>query len=99
MRRPFADCCDALLDRHLVLFFADQAISDDDQLAFASRFGAPYVHPIARTLGRTTAGVEHIIDSVEHPPYQDRWHTDVSWDPFPPVYGFLRAAEAAIAGG
>ncbi len=89
----------ALLDRHLVLFFADQAISDDEQLAFASRFGAPYVHPIARTLGRTTAGVEHIIDSVEHPPYQDRWHTDVSWDPFPPVYGFLRAAEVPSRGG
>jgi taurine dioxygenase len=89
----------ALLDRHLVLFFADQAISDEEQLAFASRFGAPYVHPIARTLGRTTAGVEHIIDSVEHPPYQDRWHTDVSWDPFPPVYGFLRAAEVPSRGG
>ena len=89
----------ALLDRHLVLFFAGQAISDEEQLAFASRFGAPYVHPIARTLGRTTAGVEHIIDSVEHPPYQDRWHTDVSWDPLPPVYGFLRAAEVPSRGG
>ena len=89
----------ALLDRHLVLFFADQGIDDDEQLALASRFGAPYVHPIGRILGRTTAGVEHIVDSVEHPPYQDRWHTDVSWDPFPPVYGFLRARELPSRGG
>src|ERR1039458_9657602 len=63
----------ALLDRHLVFFLAGQGIGDDEQLALASGFGAPYVHPIGRTLGRTTAGVEHIVDSVEHPPYQDRW--------------------------
>jgi taurine dioxygenase len=89
----------ALLDRHLVLFFANQGIGDDEQLALASRFGSPYVHPIGRTLGRTTAGVEHIVDSVEHPPYQDRWHTDVSWDPFPPIYGFLRAEDLPSRGG
>jgi taurine dioxygenase len=88
-----------LLDCHLVLFFADHAISDDEQLALASRFGAPYVHPIGRTLGRTTAGVERIVDSVEHPPYQDRWHTDVSWDPVPPIYGFLRAVDLPSRGG
>jgi taurine dioxygenase len=88
-----------LLDQHLVLFFRGHALDDDEQLALASRFGTPYVHPLARTLGRTTARVERIIDSVEHPPYQDRWHTDVSWDPFPPVYGFLRAAELPSRGG
>jgi taurine dioxygenase len=88
-----------LLDQHLVLFFRGYALDDDEQLALASRFGTPYVHPLARTLGRTTARVERIIDSVEHPPYQDRWHTDVSWDPFPPVYGFLRAAELPSRGG
>jgi taurine dioxygenase len=89
----------ALLDRYLVLFFADQGVGDDAQLALSSQFGVPYVHPIARTLGRVTALVEHIVDSVEHPPYQDRWHTDVSWDPFPPVYGFLRAEELPSRGG
>ncbi len=88
-----------LLDRHLVLFFRGQEIGDEDQLALASRFGTPYIHPIARTLGRTRQGVERIVDSVEHPPYQDRWHTDVSWDPAPPVYGFLRAAELPSRGG
>jgi taurine dioxygenase len=57
------------------------------------------VHPLARTAGVTSAGVEHIIDSVEHPPYQDRWHTDVSWDPEPPLYGTLRAVDIPSRGG
>jgi taurine dioxygenase len=88
-----------LLARYLVLFFPAQTLTDEDQLAFALRFGTPYVHPIGRTAGRTTAGVEHIVDSVEHPPYQDKWHTDVSWDPEPPVFGTLRPIELPTRGG
>ena len=88
-----------LLDEYLVVFFPGQALGDDEHLAFALRFGMPYVHPLGRTAGRTAAGVEHIVDSVEHPPYQDKWHTDVSWDPHPPVYGTLRAIDIPSRGG
>jgi taurine dioxygenase len=88
-----------LLDAHLVLFFPDQDIDDDQQLAFALRFGDPYVHPIARAGGTTTARCEHIVDDPEHPPFQDRWHTDVSWDLTPPTYGTLRAIEMPDRGG
>jgi len=89
----------SLLDRYLVLFFPDQELDDDEHLAFALRFGVSYVHPIGRTVGRTTAGVEHIVDDVEHPPYQDKWHTDVSWDTAPPSYGTLRAIDLPSRGG
>jgi taurine dioxygenase len=89
----------ALLDEHLVLFFPDQHLDDDDHLGFALRFGPAYVHPIGRTFGRRAAGVERIVDDVEHPPYQDKWHTDVSWDPTPPAYGTLRAIELPSRGG
>jgi taurine dioxygenase len=89
----------ALLDEHLVLFFPDQHLDDDAHLAFALRFGSAYVHPIGRTFGRSTAGVERIVDDVDHPPYQDKWHTDVSWDPTPPTYGTLRAIELPSRGG
>jgi taurine dioxygenase len=103
LRTPLADArvaeVRALLDEHLVLFFPVQALDDDEHLAVALRFGSPYVHPLARTAGLTSAGVEHIIDSVEQPPYQDRWHTDVSWDPQPPVYGTLRAIDIPSRGG
>jgi taurine dioxygenase len=89
----------SILDRYLVLFFPDQDLTDDEHLAFALRFGVSYVHPIGRTAGRTAVGVEHIVDDVEHPPYQDRWHTDVSWDTTPPTYGTLRAIELPSRGG
>ncbi len=88
-----------LLDEHLVLFLPDQHVDDDQQLALALRFGEPYVHPIARANGRTAVGCEHIVDDVDHPPFQDRWHTDVSWDVDPPVYGTLRAIDLPARGG
>jgi len=95
----------ALLDEHLVLFFPPPpeggGVDDDRQHAFATRFGSPYAHPIGRMFGRTAAEVkvEHIVDSVEHPPYQDKWHTDVSWDPERPTYGTLRACVLPSRGG
>jgi taurine dioxygenase len=90
-----------LLDEHLVLFFPPMGVDDERQHAFASRFGSPYAHPIGRMFGRTAADVkvEHIVDSVEHPPYQDKWHTDVSWDAVPPAFGTLRAIEMPARGG
>jgi taurine dioxygenase len=88
-----------LLEEHLVVFFPGQSLDDDAHLTFALGFGQPYIHPIGRTAGRSSAGVEHIIDSVEHPPYQDKWHTDVSFDPNPPEYGTLRAIEIPPRGG
>jgi taurine dioxygenase len=103
LRGPLQDAMVAeirhLLDEHLVVFFPAQQLDDEEHLAFALRFGEPYVHPLGRMAGRTSAGVEHIVDSVEHPPYQDKWHTDVSFDPHPPVYGTLRAIETPSRGG
>ena len=89
----------SLIDEHLVLAFPDQgAMTDEEQVEFSLHFGGPYVHPIARTLGHPfRAG--HIVDDVDHPPNQDRWHTDVSWDPEPPVYGTLRMVQRPDRGG
>jgi taurine dioxygenase len=93
-----AEVC-RLLDQYLVLFFPGQALDDEGHLEFALRFGEPYLHPLGRLAGRTSAGVEHIIDSPEHPPYQDKWHTDVSFDQHPPLYGTLRAIDIPSRGG
>jgi taurine dioxygenase len=89
----------SLLDEHMVLFFPDQHLDDSRHLAFALQFGAPYIHPIARQGGTNTPGCEHIVDDVDHPPFQDRWHTDVSWDHTPPTYGTLRAIDLPPRGG
>jgi taurine dioxygenase len=88
-----------LLAEHLVLFFPAQFLDDAQHLAFASAVGTPYVHPLSRAAGNHTAAVGHIVDSVETPPYQDKWHTDVSWDPDRPTMGTLRAIEMPSRGG
>lgn len=90
-----------LLDQHLVLFLPGQHLDDDQQLAFALAFGEPYVHPIGRANGADgrPPRCEHIIDDAAHPPYQDKWHTDVSWDFTPPTFGTLRAIDLPSRGG
>jgi taurine dioxygenase len=87
------------LHEHLVLVFHDQHLDDETQLALARALGDPYVHPIARTHGVTDAIVEHIVDDREHRPFQDQWHTDISWIDEPPAYGVLRAVELPERGG
>jgi taurine dioxygenase len=103
LREPLLDAAlgeiRRLLNEHLVVFFPGQSLDDDQHLRVALCFGDPYIHPLGRTAGRTSAGVERIVDSVEHPPYQDKWHTDVSFDPQPPVYGTLRAIDIPSKGG
>lgn len=94
----FAALTDALTE-HLVVFLPGQQLSDDDQLALIKRFGDDYVHPLARAAGVTESTVGHIVDDADHPPYQDQWHTDVSWDPAPPTWGILRAIEMPERGG
>ena len=90
----------AAIDEHCVLAFPDQGeMTDDEQVEFTLRFGEPYIHPIARTGGVTQLTAGHIVDDHDHPPFQDKWHTDVSWDPRPPVYGTLRMVELPDRGG
>lgn len=90
----------AAVHEHEVVFITGQEDLDDDgHLAFMLRIGAPYVHPLARVNGRTEALVEHIVDDADHPPFQDRWHTDVSWDLEPPRIGSLRPIDMPASGG
>ena len=87
------------LFEHLVLFFPGQHLDDAQHEAFARAFGSPYVHPLGRLSGASEARVERIIDSETSHPYQDRWHTDVSFDATPPSIGTLRAIDIPEFGG
>ena len=86
------------LAEHLVLVFPGQSLDDESQLRFALNFGDPYVHPLGRA-HVTEPRCEHIVDDVDHPPYQDYWHTDVTWDPEPPTFGTLRIIDRPTRGG
>jgi taurine dioxygenase len=87
-----------LLLEHLVLFFPGQHLDDDQQLRFALQFGEFYAHPMARATSSAPRAA-HIVDDAEHPPFQDQYHTDVSWDSQPPTFGVLRMIDRPPRGG
>jgi len=89
----------ALLLRHKVLFFRDQDITRDQQVAFALNFGELYAHP---TGGTETHRVIQPIAAENFKKYQERenhWHTDTSWRIDPSFGAVLRAVDIPDVGG
>jgi taurine dioxygenase len=71
----FAAVHDTLMDRH-VLVFRDQALSREEQLAFARRFGEPEVHPIANGLAEHPEVIRVLKPRGEAAYFGTSWHTD-----------------------
>ncbi len=88
-----------LLRAHHVVIFEPSDLDDEAQQRLLDQLGSSYIHPLAKMMGVTTMRCSHIIDDADHPPYQDHWHTDVTWDPEPPAIGSLRAIEMPEDGG
>jgi taurine dioxygenase len=86
------------LSEFLVLFFRDQHIDDDAQLALAGCFGQPEVHPIRGALGDPST-LHDIVDTAESEPDRDGWHTDVTYMERPPKAAILRCEQTPEAGG
>jgi taurine dioxygenase len=87
----------ALLD-HLVLFFRDQPVSDEEQLAFALRFGPMHVSPL-QTVHQDAPEIV-VLDQV-HPQGEgaDEWHSDNTFLADPPMGSILRAVQLPAVGG
>ncbi|MGO9856545.1 MAG: TauD/TfdA dioxygenase family protein [Acidimicrobiales bacterium] len=83
------------LDR-LVLFFPDQKLDDDTQIAFARRFGElTESHPVEpQVLERKEV---HSIDSTKD--RTDFWHTDITFMNRPAMASMLRSVIVPAAGG
>jgi taurine dioxygenase len=87
----------ALLD-HLVLFFRDQDITPQQQLAFAERF-APVMLPMMDAKSDMPEGIT-LLDQVNADGYGSvRWHADATFLPEPPLGAILRAQQVAESGG
>jgi taurine dioxygenase len=86
------------LHHHLVIFFRDQDISDDDQVRFARAFGEisiPAFNPKASTRPEIA-----VLDQVDpRGEGADRWHTDNTYMPEPPMGSILRSVQIPSAGG
>jgi len=86
------------LHEHSVLFFHDQVLTEDEQLAFASAFGTVGQYPVQKLFGGT-ALTSTIEDTADSPPDADGWHTDITWVAEPPAYAFLNAQVIPERGG
>jgi taurine dioxygenase len=81
---------------HLVLFFPDQELTAETQLAFASRFGTTTeAHPVEKPMPGNDR--IHAIDSIKD--RTDYWHTDVTFMASPPSASLLYAVQLPPVGG
>jgi alpha-ketoglutarate-dependent taurine dioxygenase len=81
------------LTRHKVIFFRDQHLDDDSQVAFARRLGPVTIaHP-------TVPGVATNTRVLDVNTRANAWHTDVTFLDRPPSASVLRAVELPPYGG
>jgi alpha-ketoglutarate-dependent taurine dioxygenase len=87
----------ALVDRK-VLFFRDQTLDDDGQVALGRRIGELTAsHPVIGAVDEAHPEV-YALDSTDNG-FADVWHTDVTFMRRPPLGSILRAVTLPPTGG
>ena len=107
----FAALHQAWMD-HLVLVFPGQALSDEQQIAFARRFGGLEVHHQEIIKSRAAPEIFRVSNvdddgnlmTPEHPSVAQislaqRWHTDSSYREIPSMGSILHGLEVTAEGG
>ena len=87
----------ALLD-HLVVFFREQRITDEQQLAFALRFGPMHVSPL-QTVHQDAPEIVVLNQVFPKGEGADEWHSDNTFLADPPMGSILRAVQLPDVGG
>ena len=96
----YAEIKQALLE-YLVIFFRDQDITPDQQIAFGRRFGDLHIHPFIPSL----QGHDEIIQlwaetgDNENLRLSNAWHPDLSYTNDPPLAAILRGIQIPSRGG
>jgi taurine dioxygenase len=89
------------LNEYQVVFFRDQDITPEQQLAFGRRFGELHVHPSVR--GKPRSEWSELLsvhaDANTARIVGDKWHTDVSCDEKPPFASVLHLRIVPESGG
>ncbi|HEX7777434.1 MAG TPA: TauD/TfdA family dioxygenase [Parvibaculum sp.] len=102
LTKPLGDATLAAIRQTLlewkVVFFRDQAITTEQHLAFAGRFGELEVHPFAPQKPGYPE-VLAITHDRERPGKENIWHSDVTWRIEPSLGSVLRAIEVPDIGG
>lgn len=84
---------------HQVIFFHDQDLSPDQQIAFAKRFGEIHYHPFMKGLDTHPEILEIIKEERDTRSFGAVWHTDQMFNPKPAKATILYARETPDAGG
>ena len=89
------------LDEHLAIFFRDQDISLEAQVAFTRRFGAACPTPFIVTMDEYPDVIEIIKEADEKSSFVfgGGWHSDFSFQEHPPYVTCLRARDVPAFGG
>jgi taurine dioxygenase len=88
----------ALLD-HGAIFFRDQNLSPDQQLAFAGRFGEPVEYPFVQGLPDHPLITPILKRTDEDRNFGGIWHSDTAYMSEPPMGTVLHAIELPDVGG
>jgi taurine dioxygenase len=86
-----------LLLEHLVVFFPDQGnLNPDAHIAFGRRFGEVEIHPY---LPKLESHQEIVIIDSDEGAKVDVWHTDMTFNPQPPIASILHLIKCPDRGG
>ena len=87
-----------LLVERKILFFRDQALTAEQHIAFAARFGELEIHPFTDNNAQHPEIIKLNNDPL-HPPKINKWHSDVTWRKKPSLGSILLAREVPEVGG
>ncbi|MED3624445.1 taurine dioxygenase [Neobacillus thermocopriae] len=82
-----------------VIFFRDQKITSEQQIAFARNFGELEVHPFYQAPEDRSEEVVQFHRNQKNPGFENVWHHDVSFREKPAKAAVLRLIEAPPVGG
>ncbi|MEQ1752783.1 MAG: TauD/TfdA family dioxygenase [Micropepsaceae bacterium] len=88
----------ALLD-HCVIFFRDQVMTPDQQLAFARRFGVISIHPYGPQVPGFPEVMRVFKEKDDKVNFGGGWHSDMTFLEKPPLGSILYAKEVPPQGG
>jgi taurine dioxygenase len=84
---------------HLVIFFRDQNVTPEQQIAFAGRFGEIGYYPFVEGMAAYPEIVEVRKEPEEEENFGGIWHSDTTYLETPPLGAILYAKELPAIGG
>lgn len=87
------------LVEHQVIFFRDQTLTPEQQLAFGRRFGPLNIHPYVKGMADHPEVMEIIKEPSDRINFGGGWHSDMSFLESPSIGSILYAVQTPDYGG